>query len=147
MLTVKKWRLKIIDYLSGYRYPSARYPVVRRCPSMAVRRLSVTVRQCLNVMVHFYFKKFFFQFSKLSRCTDLSSVNGSKFQLKIVDYLSGCRYPSVCSVAVRHQTMAVRRYLNIMVHFFNKKNFFFQFSELSRCTDLSSVNSLKWLKK
>jgi hypothetical protein len=59
VLTVKKWRLKIIDYLSGYRYPSARYPFVRRYPSMAVRRRrSVTVRQCLNVMVHLYF--FFF---------------------------------------------------------------------------------------
>jgi hypothetical protein len=78
---------------------------------MAVRRrrLSVTVRRYLNIIAHFI-KKMFFQFFKLSSCTDLTTrVNGSKCQLKILDYLSGCRYPSARPVAVRRQTMAVRR--------------------------------------
>jgi hypothetical protein len=130
VLMVKKCRLKIVDYLSGYRYLSARYSVVRcqsmaarrrrsltvRCQSMAARRRrSLTVRRYLNVMVNFIFKNFLVC---LSRCTDWSSINGSKWRKKIVDYLSGyqhpsARYPTVRhrSLAVRHRSMAVRQYL------------------------------------
>jgi hypothetical protein len=48
----------------------------------------------------------------------VQSVNSSKCQLNIVDYLSGCRYPSTrCRYqAVRHRSMAVRRRLLAVRH-------------------------------